>query len=111
MSEYDWRTMARAMGAGDRAADDAGVLDGHEPGAGRELFAVAVLGEGAIDGGWLVMASGPEAAVSIVHGTVPRAHECARAELMVWAASYNRSRYLFGGDFPATWTVLAEAAP
>ena len=80
------------------------------PQCGRELFAVALVGDLTADGGWLVTASGAEEAKRIVHGTVPRAHECAFGELMVWTAAYFRERHLGGGDFPDTWTVLDEAA-
>ena len=74
-----------------------------------ETFAVALVGEA--DAGWLVEASSAEDAVTIVHGTVPRAHEVWRSELLVWNASYYRARYLAGGPFRDSWTRLTPPAP
>ena len=71
-----------------------------------ETFAVAVIGEE--DRGWLVDATSAEEAVSIVHGTVPRAHEVWRGELLVWNASYYRTRHLAGRPFPDSWTRLTS---
>ena len=45
-------------------------------------------------------------AISIVHGTVPRAHEVWRSELLVWNESYYLARYLGGGEMPPTWSRL-----
>ena len=70
-----------------------------------ETFAVALLDE---PGGWLIGASSSQEAVSIVHGTVPRAHELARGELLVWNASYYRTRHLAGKPFPDSWTRLTS---
>ena len=67
-----------------------------------ETFAVALAGE--IDAGWLVDAESAGEAVDIVHGTVPRAHECRKSELLVWNESHYRERYLAGGPFPDSWT-------
>ena len=41
-----------------------------------------------------------------MRGTVPRAAEVGRGELLVWTERYYRQRYLPGGDFPAGWTAL-----
>ena len=46
-----------------------------------DTFAVALVGEE--DRGWLVDAATAGEACAIVHGTVPRAHEVWRAELLV----------------------------
>ena len=51
-----------------------------------ETFAVSLVGEE--DRGWLVEAASAEEAIDIVHGTVPRAHEAWRGELLVWTADY-----------------------
>ena len=69
-----------------------------------ESLAVARVGEPAA--GWLVTASSAEEAIKIVHGTVPRAREVWRGELLVWNEDYYRERYLAGGPFPDTWTRL-----
>ena len=69
-----------------------------------ETFAVALVGEE--DRGWLVGAASAETAIDIVHGTVPRAHEAWRGELLVWTAKYYRERHLGGGAFPNSWTWL-----
>ena len=69
-----------------------------------ETFAAALVGE--TDTGWLVDACSAEEAISIVHGTVPRAHEVWRSELLVWNEDFYRQRYLGGGTFPASWTRL-----
>ena len=74
-----------------------------------ETFAVALIGEE--DRGWLVDATSAEEAVSIVHGTVPRAHEVWRGELLVWNASYYRTRHLAGRAFPDSWTRLTSPPP
>ena len=121
--EYDWRDLARlaladndgTAGApapmpcrrcGRAVADPSGC-----PECGGELFAVALVGDCSIDGGWLVTASGAEEAKRIVHGTVPRAHECAFGELLVWSERFYRERFLMGDDFPSSWTLLDEATP
>ena len=69
-----------------------------------ETFAVALVGEPDI--GWLVEAASAEEAVDIVHGTVPRAREVWRGELLVWNERYYRERYLGGAEMPATWSRL-----
>ena len=74
-----------------------------------ETFAVALVGE--TDAGCLVDATSAEDAVSIVHGTVPRAREVWRSELFVWNESYYRQRYLAGAPFPDTWTRLTPPTP
>ena len=74
-----------------------------------EPFAVALVGE--TDIGWLVDAASAEEAISIVHGTVPRAHEVWRSELLVWNEDFYRQRYLDGGPFPASWTRLTPPPP
>ena len=74
-----------------------------------ETFAVALIGDE--DRGWLVNATSAEEAVSIVHGTVPRAHEVWRGELLVWNASYYRTRHLAGRAFPDSWTRLSAPPP
>ena len=70
----------------------------------RETFAVALVGEE--DRGWLVEAASAEEAIDVVHGTVPRAHEVWRGELLVWTAEYYRKRHLGGEAFPDSWTRL-----
>ena len=70
----------------------------------RETFAVALVGEE--DRGWLVEAVSAGEAVDVVHGTVPRAHEAWRGELLVWTAEYYREHHLAGGAFPDLWTRL-----
>ena len=74
-----------------------------------ETFAVALVGE--TDAGWLVDASSAEEAVTIVHGTVPRAHEVWRSELLAWNGTYYRQRYLGGGPFPDSWARLTPPTP
>ena len=56
--------------------------------------------------GWLVEAASAEEAIDIVHGTVPRAREVWRGELLVWTERYYRDRYLLGAEMPASWTRL-----
>ena len=58
------------------------------------------------ESGWLVEAMSAEEAIDIVHGTVPRAHEAWRGELLVWTAEYYRARHLGGGVYPDSWTRL-----
>ena len=70
----------------------------------RETFAVALVGDE--DRGWLVEAASASEAVDVVHGTVPRAHEAWRGELLVWNERYYRDRYLAGGAFPDSWMRL-----
>ena len=69
-----------------------------------EPFAVALVGEP--DTGGLVEAASAAEAVDIVHGTVPRANDARRGELLVWTADYYRERHLAGGAFPDLWTHL-----
>ena len=69
-----------------------------------ETFAVALVGEPGA--GWLVDAASAGEAVDIVHGTVLRAREGWRGELLVWNEDHYRRRYLRGGPFPPTWTRL-----
>ena len=69
-----------------------------------ETFAVALVGEE--DRGWLLEAASAEEAIDIVHGTVPRAREVWRGELLVWNERYYRERHLGGGAFPDSWTRL-----
>ena len=71
-----------------------------------ENFAVALVGGLTADGGWLVPANAAEEALGIVHATVPGAQDVPHDELMVWTADAYRKRYLLGGDFPDTWTML-----
>ena len=68
-----------------------------------ETFAVALAGEAK---GWLVEAATADEAIDIVHGTVPRAREAGREELLVWTERYYRDRYLLGAEMPASWTSL-----
>ena len=71
-----------------------------------ERYAVAIIGD---PDGWLVDAESSEATVSLVHGTVPRAAEVSRGELMVWTESYYLERYGAGFDAATVfrgWTVL-----
>ena len=68
-----------------------------------ERYAVAIFGE---PGGWIVEADSTEDAIATVRGTVPRAAEVSRGELMVWNESYYRERYCRGGPLPADWTEL-----
>ena len=90
------------------------MLDGYAAFAGerdpaRELFAVPLLGD--LDAGWLVKATTADEARRIVHGTDPRAGECAFGELLVWTAEHYRRRYFNpGGDFGPEWVRLATAA-
>ena len=44
--------------------------------------------------------------IDIVHGTVPRAREVWRGELLVRNERYYRDRYLDGAEMPATWSRL-----
>ena len=41
-----------------------------------------------------------------MHGTVPRAREAGREELLVWTERHYRDRYLLGAEMPASWTWL-----
>ena len=68
-----------------------------------QTFAVALAGA---PKGWLVEAASVDEAIDIVHGTVPRAREAGREELLVWTERYYRDRYLFGAEMPASWTWL-----
>ena len=68
-----------------------------------ETFAVALAGA---PKGWLVEAASADEAIDIVHGTVPRAREGDREELLVWTERYYRDRYLLGNPMPASWTWL-----
>lgn len=70
------------------------------------LYAVSLTGW--TDGGWLVEADGPEAAVAVVRGTVPDVRECERGEFVAWPAAHYRARFLGGDDFGPGWTRLAE---
>ena len=58
------------------------------------------------DRGWLVEAASAEEATDIVHGTVPRAREVWRGELLVWNERYYRDRYLGSAEMPPTWSRL-----
>ena len=69
-----------------------------------ETFAVALVGE--IDTGWLVDATTPDEAIDIVYGTVPRAREVTKDDLLVWTERYYRDLYLGGDAFPGSWTRL-----
>ena len=66
-------------------------------------FVVALAGE---PKGWLVEAASADAAIDIVHGTVPRVREAGREELLVWTERYYRDRYLLGAEMPASRTRL-----
>ena len=68
-----------------------------------ESFAVALSGEAK---GWLVEAASVDEALDIVHGTVPRAREAGREELLVWTERYYRDRYLLGAEMSESWTQL-----
>ena len=68
-----------------------------------ETWAVAVAGE---PEGWLVEAGSADEAIDLVHGTVPRAREAGRAELLVWTKHYYRDLYLGGAEMPPTWPRL-----
>ena len=70
----------------------------------RETFAVALAGE--IDTGWLVEAADVDEAIEIVFGTVPRAREATKDDLLVWTERHYRDLYLAGAAFPATWSQL-----
>ena len=69
-----------------------------------ETFAVALAGEE--ERGWLVEAASAEEAIDLVHGTVARAREVWRGELLVWNERYYRDRYLGGAEMPPTWSRL-----
>ena len=69
-----------------------------------ESFAVARLAE--TDAGWLVDAASGEKAIEIVHGTVPRAREMFRSQLLAWTEDDYRNQYLFGAPFPSSWSRL-----
>ena len=77
------------------------------PGATAGTFAVALADE--IDAGWPVDAASAEEAIDIVHGTVPRAWEVWRSELLV-RADDDRNRDLPGVPFAAIWTRLEPFA-
>ena len=47
-------------------------------------------------------------AVDIVHGTIPRAREVWRGELLVWIAKNYRERYLEGAPMPPGWASLGR---
>ena len=68
-----------------------------------QSFAVTLAGELK---GWLVEAASADEAIDIVHGTVPRAREAGREELLVWTERYYRDRYLLGHPMPVSWTRL-----
>ena len=68
-----------------------------------ETFVVALAGEAK---GWLVEAASVDEAIDIVHGTLPRAREAGREELLVWTERHYRDRYLLGAEMPASWTWL-----
>ena len=68
-----------------------------------ETYAVALVGDPV---GWLVDAASTDEAIDIVHGTVPRAAECARDELVTRTEREYRDRYLLGAPMPATWSRL-----
>ena len=69
-----------------------------------ETFVVALVGDE--DRGWLVEAASAGEAVDIVHGTVPRAREVWRGELLVWDEGYYRARFLGGAEMPEAWSRL-----
>ena len=58
------------------------------------------------DRGWLVEATSAEEAIDTVHGTVPRAREVWRGELLVWNERYYRDRFLGGAEMPEAWSRL-----
>ena len=58
--------------------------------------------------GWLVEVATADEAIDIVDGTVPRAREAGREELLVWTERYYRDRYLLGAEMPASWTRLCR---
>ena len=68
-----------------------------------ETYAVALVGDPV---GWLVDAASADEAIDIVHGTVLRAAECARDELVARTEREHRDRYLLGAEIPATWSRL-----
>ena len=47
-----------------------------------------------------VGSAAPAEAIDIVHGTVPRAREAWRSELLAWTEDYYRNGYLPGAPFP-----------
>ena len=67
-----------------------------------ETFAGALLGK--TNAGWLVDAATAEEAIE--HGTVPRAREVYRGELLAWSEDEHRNGHLLGAPFPASWTRL-----
>ena len=69
-----------------------------------ETFAVSLVGEE--DRGWLVEAALAEETIDIVHGTLARAWEVWRSELLVGTEDYHRHRYLLGAPLAAIWTRL-----
>ena len=74
-----------------------------------ETFAVALIGDE--DRGWLVDATSADEALSIVHGTEPRAHEVWLGELLVWNANYYRTRHLADRPYADSWTRLTAPPP
>ena len=72
------------------------------PGATAGTFAVALAVETAA--GWPVDAASAEEAIGIVYGTVPRAREVWRSELLVWTGDDYRNRHFLGAPFAASWT-------
>ena len=75
----------------------------------RATFAVALVGEE--HRGWLVDATSAVEARAIVHGTVPRADEVWRAELLVSLANDYQQRHLAGEPFPDTWRPPPAPVP
>ena len=73
-----------------------------------ESFAVGLAGE---PEGWVVEASSADEAIDIVHGTVPRAREAGRKELLVWTERYYRDRCLPGAEMPTIWLRLGPRPP
>ena len=68
-----------------------------------ETYAVALVGDPV---GWLVAAASADEAIDIVHGTVRRAADCARDELVARTEREYRDRYLPDAPMPATWSRL-----
>ena len=69
------------------------------PGATTRTFAVALASE--TDADWPVDAASAEEVIDIEHGTVPRAREVWRSELLVRAEDDDRNRDLPGVPFAA----------
>ena len=84
---------------------------GHRDGAAALEVTPGVALVGDTNAGWLVEAESAGEALDVVHGTVPRAHESCKSELLVWNESYYRDHYLAGGPFPDSWTRLSPPAP